>query len=363
MTAETQAISALSRRGLLGAAGAMAVTALAAPGVAAPTTPGSIDVHGHAIPDAYRAALAAHRITKVSGQAIPAWSPESALEFMNRFNISAQILSLPDPGVSFVPELSDRINLAKTINDYLAALVNPSAGPTAGRFGAFATLPLRDLSAAEITATRKEAQRAIGTLGLDGVTLYSNYGDAFLSDKRLNPLLTTLSLLGARVQVHPMTAGPNAEVHDIPDVFMEAAFNQTRTAVELSYARSFLLFAGIQWLFADAAGTLPFIAYRVSLLQYYTGIAQNLGVTALGIADTSLDFRCLNLDTAWAADKATLLSARDVVGPSRILFGSDWPMSREAYAATGTPSLSSALSAKDVPKVERSNAVRMFRRF
>jgi 6-methylsalicylate decarboxylase len=352
----------LNRRALLTAAGALSLAALAAPAVAAPTSPGSIDVHGHAIPDAYRTALAAHGITEVSGQAVPDWSPTAALAFMNRFGVAAQILSLPDPGVGFVPDLQARIALAKTVNEYLARLVNTPTGPEARRFGAFATLPLRDLSSAEISAARTEAQRAIRTLGLDGVTLYSNYGEAFLNDKRLNPLLTTLSLLGARVQVHPMTVGPNADVHNLPDVVMEAAFNQTRTAVELSYARSFLLFGGIRWLFADAAGTLPYLAYRASLLQYYTPAAQNLGLTALGIADSNVDFRCLNLDTAWAADKATLQSARDVVGPTKILFGSDWPMSRDAYDAAHPPNLSSVLAPSDAPKVERSNALALFPR-
>lgn len=353
----------LSRRSLLGAVGAGAtVAALNGTAVAAPAGPGSIDIHGHAIPAAYRAVLSRHGVTSLSGQPVPRWSPADAVAFMDRHGIAAQILSLPDPGVGFVEDQTTRVALARSMNDYLANLASRTTGTAARRFGGFATLPLRDLGVSEIAAARAEAVRALSTLGLDGVTLYSNYGSAFLGDARLRPLLATLSLLGARVQVHPTVVGPKPVVPDVADYVLEAAFNQTRAAVELSYAHALVLFPGIRWIFTDAAGALPFLAYRASLLQYYTGIVQNLGQTALGLADTSIDFRLLHLDTAWAAAPATMRSAKDVVSAGRIMFGSDYPFSRAAYASGHTEGLNACFTPADTRSVERDNALRLFPR-
>ncbi|MFA6577177.1 MAG: hypothetical protein WCS84_17265, partial [Nocardioides sp.] len=101
----------LTRRHLLGVAGAAAVASTSA-GVTAPSAaamprlPGSrsrIDVHCHHIPDFYRRSLAEHGVLTAGGIPIPAWTPELAVSFMDDYGIAAQVVSVSEPGVTYLP--------------------------------------------------------------------------------------------------------------------------------------------------------------------------------------------------------------------------------------------------------------------
>ena len=93
-----------------------------------------IDVHFHLIPQFYAEMVYAAG----SGPAIgryPDWSPELALEVMDRFEIETALTSLAQPGVQFCKP-ADAKTLARRCNDYAAEL-NARHGK---RFGAFSTV-------------------------------------------------------------------------------------------------------------------------------------------------------------------------------------------------------------------------------
>ena len=78
-----------------------------------------------------------------SGPAIgryPDWSPELALETMDRFEIATALTSLAQPGVQFCKPDAAK-SLARRCNDYAAEL-NTKHG---GRFGAFGTVSMWDV--------------------------------------------------------------------------------------------------------------------------------------------------------------------------------------------------------------------------
>jgi len=112
----------MNRRSLLKAAaglGTLASSGLAPLTARASTPLVRIDAHAHLIPDFYRQSLDAHGVLDASGQALPDWSPSAALSFMNRFGIQCQVLSLPEPGLAFLPDLPSRVSMATQLNDYL----------------------------------------------------------------------------------------------------------------------------------------------------------------------------------------------------------------------------------------------------
>jgi len=195
-----------------------------------------IDVHAHLIPDFYRKAIDAYGVLDASGAALPDWSPSAAVSFMNKFGIQAQVLSLPEPGLAFIPELTERVRMATELNDYVRdeLVYASSVTPYRGRFGGFATLPLGDpRDPTDVAAARAEAIRAISTLQLDGVVLYTSYKGVYLGDSKLAPLMQTLNALKARVMVVPVApplAPPDPSGLQIPSSVLELPFETTRVA-------------------------------------------------------------------------------------------------------------------------------------
>src|SRR5258708_9150483 len=97
---------------------------------------GRIDVHFHMIPQFYAEMVYAAG----SGPAIgryPDWSPELALEIMDRFGIATALLSLGQPGVQFCKP-DEAKALARRCNDTSAEL----NAKYAKRFRAFGTLSM-----------------------------------------------------------------------------------------------------------------------------------------------------------------------------------------------------------------------------
>lgn len=356
----------LSRRRVLGAAVGGPVAALGAtlpePADAVPLVPPArtrIDVHCHHIPDFYRASLAEHGITEAGGKKLPAWSPQRAVTFMNSFGIAAQVVSISEPGVGYLPTAAERNAMARQINDYTYETLIKGSGTVAKRFGAFAVLPLGDLDDPDdIANARTEATRAIKVLGFDGVGLFSQYDGVYLGDPRLKPLMATLNQLGAMVFVHPVT--PVMPDLGLPAFLFEFPFDTTRAAVNLSYRGTFTAYPFVRWLLAHAGGTLPFLAYRTSLLQYVTPVMQNLGVGLLD--EQNLDYGRLFYDTALSPAPSAMMAVKEVAPVSHIMFATDWPFSAEIFTIPGDPApqLPRSFDSTELPKVLRTNALAQF---
>src|SRR4029450_10413720 len=95
-----------------------------------------IDPHFHLIPRFYQDAV----YEAASGPAIgryPDWSPELALEMMDRFDIEVAVTSLGQPGVQFCARDQAKA-LPRRCNAYAAEL--NARWPR--RFGAFATVSM-----------------------------------------------------------------------------------------------------------------------------------------------------------------------------------------------------------------------------
>src|ERR1700720_2090806 len=106
------------------------------------SAPHRIDVHQHVVPPVYAKALPTHG-GDPSGTAIPQWSPEGAIDFMDSQAIATGILSLTAPSVVRWDK-SERREMARRVNEYTADLV----AKRPDRFGKFATLPVPDVDGA-----------------------------------------------------------------------------------------------------------------------------------------------------------------------------------------------------------------------
>ena len=123
-----------------------------------PATTGGIDIHHHYLPPSFVDALAESGHPAAAQVEALAWSPERSVNMMDSAGIETAIVSLSLPGASFAG-VADPSALARQGNEYAARMIADHAG----RFGAFASLPMLDAQAA-----LAEVEYALDTLKLDG---------------------------------------------------------------------------------------------------------------------------------------------------------------------------------------------------
>ncbi|MFG2833534.1 amidohydrolase family protein [Streptomyces zaomyceticus] len=363
----------MRRRGLLEAALPLGATATALgtwPATASGSAPSGapvrrgrdrIDVHCHLIPDFYRRDLAAHGITEIGGVPVPPWSPDLAVNFMNRYGIQTQVVSVSEPGVTHLSSAADRVAMAQRLNTYTSRdLVHTTTARLKGRFGGFAVLPLGGtVDEQDVSHAVTEVRRAVRDLKLDGVGIFSSYGGKYLGDPVFAPLMKALDDLGAMVFIHPSTPRSYPDL-GLPPFLYEFTFDTTRALVNMLYKGVYRRYPRIRWLAAHAGGTLPYISYRTSLLTLTPAIAQQVG--AAGLDDSSPHFRKIFYDTALSPAPQAMKSVRELAGTERVLFATDWPFTSALFLAAGDPApqLNETFSPAERLAVERSNALAQF---
>lgn len=317
-----------------------------------------IDVHCHHIPDFYRQSLQGHGIDSAGGVDLPSWSPEEAVQFMDQHGIQTQVVSISEPGVYYLDDVIQRQDMARQINDYTSEyLIYSNNSYLKNRFGGFAVLPLGDTSnAADIDNSCQEVERTLTSLGMDGIGLYSHYNGTYLGDPSLDPLMEKLNSMGAMVFIHPVTPLQKPDL-DLPTFLFEFPFDTTRAVVNLAYNNVFLKYPNIRWLLAHAGGTIPFLAYRTSLLRYYPAIAQALGLEEFD--DGGAAYAKLFYDTALSPAPSAMKSVREVTDVTHIMFASDWPFSKQIFTLPGDPApqLEDSFNEVELKKVLRDNAL------
>lgn len=308
-----------------------------------------IDVHCHHIPDFYRTSLAEQGIVTAGGIPLPLWSPQMAVDFMDKFGIQVQVVSISEPGVTHLASLSDRTAMASRLNDYTRdELVRTSAAGLAGRFGGFGVMPIRDArNPADIFAASSEAVRVMQRLQLDGIGLFSSYNGVYLGDPAFEPLMATLNTLGATVFIHPVTPlnPPNL---GLPGFLYEFPFDTTRAAVNLLYKGVFDRYPNIRWLLAHAGGTIPYLSYRTGLLR-------------LNLDPSNSSYKQLYYDTALSSGPASMKGLREITPVSHVMFATDWPFSGPVFtvkpAGDPEPELNLSFGADERLQVDRRNAL------
>jgi 6-methylsalicylate decarboxylase len=218
---------------------------------------GKIDVHFHLVPQFFREAV--HEVISKSpagGIDFPDWSPTLALDVMDRQGIAVAIVSLAQPGSGFLPS-EKCAGFARRCNDYAAELI--AQHPR--RFGCFGHLPMHDMDAAIA-----EARYCLETLRFEGISLFSSYGDKFLGDPWLDPLMSYLDSRSAVAHVHPALHPSTKSIAlPWPGFMMEFVFDTTRAAVNLVFSGALERYPNIRFILSHGGGTMPYIAWRLSV--------------------------------------------------------------------------------------------------
>jgi predicted TIM-barrel fold metal-dependent hydrolase len=301
-----------------------------------------IDVHAHYLPPGAipRAAPGQNFVASP----MPAWTPEFALDFMDRHDIATQLLSLPTP-------LSK--DEAHSINQYGATLVKQH--PT--RFGLLASLPMDDVEAA-----LSEIAFAFDQLGADGVVMVTNYGGVYLGNGKFEPVFAELNRRSATVFLHPtIPAGYECVACGRPGPVIEFTFDTCRTVTDMLYAGILNLYNNVRFILSHAGGPLPTLAPRLGTIGTLNWV-RHLPELTQEVVRTQL--ARLYFDTAIAGTAASLGPVLELTKPDHIVFGTDFPPATEPVIDQNIAALG-ALTCMN--KVEKSainrNAGRLFRRF
>jgi 6-methylsalicylate decarboxylase len=327
-----------------------------------------IDVHCHSVLPSYREAL--KKASLGANVRIPEWTPELAVEMMDRHEIAASVTSLSVPGTHLGDDAKAR-ELARKCNEEAAEILAKHP-----RFGAFATLPLPNVDLA-----CEEAIYALDTLKLDGIGLLTGYGGKYLGHRDYDPLLEVLHQRSAVVAIHP-AVHPSTQMVSlgVPNFLLEYPFDTTRAAVNLLFADALERFPNIRFILSHGGGTLPFLSWRIAAIatwqmsqppaterflknNFPTALTDKYPEMTVALVKSLL--RRFWYDTALVPDGACIAALKEVASPDQILFGSDWPYAYETFVEDEVKSLQAAGDRLGIrlPDIERGNALRLFPRF
>jgi 6-methylsalicylate decarboxylase len=311
--------------------------------------PRVIDVHHHILPDFFWTETndSAH---PVGGLAPPPWDEAGALAFMDDAGIDVAVTSISTPGVH-VGDDARAHRLARRCNEFSASLIQRWPD----RFGGFAALPLPDVDGA-----LAELAYADDVLKLDGVILFSNMNGVYLGDARFEPLFEELERRRSVVFVHP-TASPDPAAHQLglPDNLIDFTADTTRAVAQMLYSNRFARTPNVQYIFAHAGGTIPYLAGRFAIIDEMNVIP---GGEVRGTAAATL--RRLHWDTALSFSEPVLNMLKEVVGLDQVLFGTDYPYLRRDIAVRSARNMqqTAALPAPERQAVLCGNAEQLFPR-
>ena len=129
---------------------------------------------------------------------------DARLRDMDAKGIDLRVVSLSAPNVYPWP-IPTQIDVARRINDATARLVR--AHPD--RFAGFASLPLTDPE-----ASLAEIDRAIGELGMVGLTIGSNVNGVAMNDRSFEPVWARINELRLPVFEHPVFPANTADMQE-----------------------------------------------------------------------------------------------------------------------------------------------------
>ena len=343
-----------SRRGFLAGAAGIAVSACLPSIAQAQTTSGTagaIDVHHHIYPPKYTQENL-KRIVADIGVAPPAfytnWSPRGAIEKMDAAGVATAMNSMSSPGVWFGDGEAGRIR-ARECNEYGATLIRDFPG----RFGMFAAIPLPD-----VEGSLQEISYALDVLKLDGIGVLTSYESKLLGDPMFVPVLEELNRRKTVVFVHPTMSCCNIPIAGVAPPIIDFPIDTTRTIASLMFTGSFVRFRDIRFIFSHGGGALLPLANRFDLVVARMKPEERARI-APESAQRELQRQYYDLASI-GLNRAGLAGLREMMPSTQLLYGSDEPFT--STVLTMKALASDALPAEDWQRIQRDNALQLFRR-
>jgi predicted TIM-barrel fold metal-dependent hydrolase len=235
--------------------------------------------------------------------------PQSKVDTMDRAGIDMTALSINDPGPERFGE--DGPKVARMANDFIANVVRENPG----RFVGLALLPMQDMQAAQL-----ELERCVEKLGIKGIILYSNINGQFPDATTYRPLFKWAEELDLPILIHPA----------YPVTYEQTKEYELTGGLGLMFDTSIalarIILAGVleqhkklRLLCPHVGGTLP---YLIGRLDHQTQVLKR---GADNIKNPPSEYlKRVYFDTV-SPEPLAIKYCYDLVGPDRLLYGSDHP--------------------------------------
>jgi 6-methylsalicylate decarboxylase len=315
-------------------------------------SPRIIDTHHHIYPPKYVAANL-DRLLKdtnaLQASAYTSWTPQLALDAMEKAGIATSIVSMTSPGVWFDSGNESARAISRTCNEYGAELIRDYPG----RFGMFAAIPLPDTE-----GSLREIEYVLDTLKFDGIGVLSSYDGKLLGDTAFAPVFDELNRRKAKVFVHPTMSCCGNVFPEISKPIIEFPVDSARTIVSLALTGTMARCPDVTFIFSHGGGVLPSIVQR--LLQPVAAMTPEERTRRL---PRGLDYELKRqyYDLASVGTSAPGMAAVLKLWPiTQLTYGSDFPFGSTVGIAKGIAGL--GLADADLKLIQRGNALRLFPR-
>ncbi len=272
--------------------------------------------------------------------------PQRRLSDMEKMKVDFQLIAPAPAQQHYWADEDLLVKLSAVQNDHVAGLV--ASHPD--RFAGMGTLPMTYPDAAA-----REAERAVGDLGLRGFQIDTRVNEQELSDPAFDPVWATLARLGVPLFLHPLGFSHGTRLSPF---FM---INSVGQPLEELIAAMHLISGGVldrhpelKVVIAHGGGYLPFYVGR---LDHAWKVRPE--VQALTPEPPSAYLKRMWFDTCiFRADH--LASLVELVGIDKMMLGSDYPFDMGDEDPTAIVNECASLSDPDREKIFSGNARRLF---
>jgi len=314
-------------------------------------------VHTHVLPQAYVDALLAvaaddpglARAYRTATEVVPHHYPPQCgpalfddvtnrIPMLDEAGVARQILGAGS-FMAFGESTTHRVELTRAWNDAVTAQV--SLAPD--RFAMFAQLPVPDVEACLAEVARVGDRPAVAGFGLT-----THVNGIPLDDERWTPLYEELDRRGTTVFVHPDGFCVAGLMDREMELEVGTQLDDTLAAVRLMRSGILARYPGITWVIAHLGGALSFLLGRLD--EHWE---RDRGKHTLSEAPSTL-LGGLYVDTAGHGPES-LRFAAEILGPSKLLFGTDYPMVHVEHLGGATAQALHAIGDREAPMF-RANA-------
>ena len=236
---------------------------------------------------------------------------------MRSAGVDMHVLSLSAPGCDLAAPRLGR-ELARTANDYVASLM--ARHPE--RF-----LGLAAVYAPDVESAVEELRRAVSSLGLQGLNLYSNVGGDYLDDERFWPIYREAERLDVPILIHP-TLTPIQQINELGFAFWGPSFGYDIEPA-LSYMR--MIFKGVfdkfprlKIVLGHLGEVIPFLIRRIDF-PFTHSYAMDDSLRSMRKKPSDYVRENLFADSCGNPHGPALELTCKTLGVGRVVFASDYP--------------------------------------
>lgn len=240
------------------------------------------------------------------------WDPAQRAKECNQFDVGIQVLTTVPVMFSYWAKAHHALDVAKFLNDDLAASVQSHPD----RFIGLGTLPLQDPD-----LSVKELERCMKELNFKGVQIGSHVNDWNLNEPALYPVFEAAAELGAAIFVHPwdMMGEANMQKYWLPWLVGMPA-ETTRAICSLIFGGVLERLPNLRIAFAHGGGSFPSTVGRIQ-----HGFEARPDLCAIDNDKGPIDYLGRFYVDSLTHSPDVLLHVMKLFGDNRIMLGTDYP--------------------------------------